>query len=759
MVLGVEVLRNQGMLTAVRNLAIWQYGRASQRLGMNDQREVRSLSIGIALFVLAASGCGAPTQTLATETPQPAPAGTTTPLSPSLQPTDIAPTSTAIPVTPAPLPTAASIDVSRLRPGESVVITSIAMITDEVGWGTSDGHVLYTEDGGNSWREITPPEPLLLEPDSEEQAVGAFLDEEHAWIAFSKPNPPPQFVRVWVTQDAGSSWSTGRPLSIAGGEFFDIKLRMLDPLTGWALTDSVVMGTGRNDTYQLFATEDGGATWTETILRREYVVTDLEFGDQSTGWMTEEQTGPFAEPVEPFLKVTADGGADWERLELPSPKNDPGLFERYDFCSTYETMLHSADSGSLVVECFHRESGNSDFRSYLYSTSNGGKTWQTAILPLSIRAGSTLHFFDDSNGLMLGEEMYRTTNGGQSWANFKEVSWQGQFSFVNEDLGWAVARAGDEIALVKTEDGASIWEVLNPIVLAPELSSLETASTPVPEGAVPTPMGGGSGQVAFISGRGIREAFTTDIYLINVDGPGLTKLTDGSGHVGSFSWSPDGERIAFASNRDGDDMEIYLMNADGSGLTQLTSNSVADFNPAWSPNGSRIAFNSFNSLLEYSEILVMNPDGSQTQTVTQGRTPAWLPDGTRILYAVQNEGIYMIDADGSNMRQLTDSSEHGFDWYPAVSPDGATILFGSNRNSPGIAASDSMYAMNVDGTGIGRLSSAAWGPPPYSWSPDGTLIAFTKDYASNELYLMDANGIEQWPLMDDNEGFHPVWRP
>ena len=69
---------------------------------------------------------------------------------------------------------------------------------------------------------------------------------------------------------------------------------------------------------------------------------------------------------------------------------------------------------------------------------------------------------------------------------------------------------------------------------------------------------------------------------MNADGTGLTQLTHNSDRDSVPAWSPDGRRLAFHSNRDGD-FEIYVMNADGTGLTQLTHNSDADTAPVWSP--------------------------------------------------------------------------------------------------------------------------------------------------------------------------------
>ena len=69
---------------------------------------------------------------------------------------------------------------------------------------------------------------------------------------------------------------------------------------------------------------------------------------------------------------------------------------------------------------------------------------------------------------------------------------------------------------------------------------------------------------------------------MNADGSGLTNLTNNAALDAYSAWSPDGAKIAFSSNRDGND-EIYVMNADGSGLTNLTNDSAVDYAPTWSP--------------------------------------------------------------------------------------------------------------------------------------------------------------------------------
>ena len=74
--------------------------------------------------------------------------------------------------------------------------------------------------------------------------------------------------------------------------------------------------------------------------------------------------------------------------------------------------------------------------------------------------GGQLVRFGSETLYALGEDMFRSDDGGASWVRFKVVAWQGQFSFINEDQGWAVAMAGEDIALVSTEDGGANWELI-----------------------------------------------------------------------------------------------------------------------------------------------------------------------------------------------------------------------------------------------------------------------------------------------------------
>lgn len=120
-------------------------------------------------------------------------------------------------------------------------------------------------------------------------------------------------------------------------------------------------------------------------------------------------------------------------------------------------------------------------------------------------------------------------------------------------------------------------------------------------------------------------------------------------------------KIAFTSNRDGN-AEIYVMNPDGTGQTRLTNNAASDFEPSWSPDGTKIIFTSERD--GNREIYVMNADGSAqtrlTNNPTEDASPSWSPDGTKIAFFSNrggSDGIFIMNAaDGTGQTRLTNNT-------------------------------------------------------------------------------------------------------
>jgi Tol biopolymer transport system component len=252
-----------------------------------------------------------------------------------------------------------------------------------------------------------------------------------------------------------------------------------------------------------------------------------------------------------------------------------------------------------------------------------------------------------------------------------------------------------------------------------------------------------AGKIAFIQttllvdNEGLQsDDFTREeIYVMNDDGTGKTNLTNFPEAIDAIpSWSPDGRKIAFASNRDGA-FNLYIMNADGGNQIKLTDDTAFDREPTWSPDGSKLAF--FSDRDGTIALYVIQADGSDIQKLIDipgGAFISWSPDGTQIVIQQSSVGdpsapgigpspptdIMTINADGTNLVNLTNDGLFN-NGRPSWSPDGTRIVFQSNRNG---SISD-IFVMNADGSNLINLTddvtSIDTNP---SWSSDGSKIVF-----------------------------------
>jgi TolB protein len=322
-----------------------------------------------------------------------------------------------------------------------------------------------------------------------------------------------------------------------------------------------------------------------------------------------------------------------------------------------------------------------------------------------------------------------------------------------------------------------------------------------------------AGTIAFLRGNvGVRAG----LFVIQADGSGLRRLTPSGADIDSYEWSPDGSRLAYLDGRgalwlvrpngtkryllaagsprrspweltwspDGKaiavlaqdpsakpptdqkrlrHLRIVVIPTDGGAPRRLPTRDVGGFAFSWSPRGDEIAYGD----------RIIRTDGSKERpffrrpSTSGGALPTWSPDGTHLgfvgfgglvrrgRYTDRYAGIYVADADGSNLHLVTSHAynEYGFAW----SPDGRRILYG-RANREGI------YVIDADGRNNHRLTHDSPRPVEWgalTWAPDGHSIAYATDRTGNgDLYVIDADGHNKIRLTSSAASdIDPSWQP
>jgi len=253
-------------------------------------------------------------------------------------------------------------------------------------------------------------------------------------------------------------------------------------------------------------------------------------------------------------------------------------------------------------------------------------------------------------------------------------------------------------------------------------------------------------RIAFVSGRD----GNAEIYSENIDGTDARRLTNHPARDAFPTFSPDGTQIVFNSNREDEKLEVYIMNADGSDVRRLTNMPGEEeaFPGGWSPDGTQLFFVSTQSGRQ--NIYTMNVEPfAPTQIIpasdVNAHFPSYSPDGRKIVFQIENEDktgeIRVMDLDTKKASTITNTQTP--DGYPKFSPDGSSIVFQERVNG-----NSEICLIRADGSGgVQDLTANPSRDVKPSWSPDGTKIVFSSNRDGNfelfQLYLMNADGSNQ----------------
>ena len=245
----------------------------------------------------------------------------------------------------------------------------------------------------------------------------------------------------------------------------------------------------------------------------------------------------------------------------------------------------------------------------------------------------------------------------------------------------------------------------------------------------------------------------------DTDSGDVSTLVDGVEDSQPPVWSPDGSRIAYVANVDGEP-DIYMVDLSGSPATRLTFNDALERIGDWSPDGQWLVFNEAGS----DGLLLRNPDGVNRILLTDGpdTDPVWSPKGDRIAFLRQaddgrdvyvlrptNSGNWAQDTDELLVSNLTED-EFSLSW----SADGRRIAFAARGDEQ-----SEIYTVLVDGTDLQRLTHNRANDLSPRWSSTGDKIAFVSHaYGNAEILYMNSDGTRQQRLTtNDHSDTQPDW--
>lgn len=225
------------------------------------------------------------------------------------------------------------------------------------------------------------------------------------------------------------------------------------------------------------------------------------------------------------------------------------------------------------------------------------------------------------------------------------------------------------------------------------------------------------------------------------------------------TWSPNGEQIAFVSNRIKGKVQVWIIDKNGNNPVRLT-NGVRDEYPDWSPDGKRIVYQS-ESRKQFGqpvfEIHVIDTDKSNQRKLVGENSihPSWSPGGTRVVFSYSKDfetnQVYSIGLDSHKPKQLT--ADEVYKRYPKYSPDGETIAYVGRQH---------IWLMKSNGQGRKQLTHEhLFSEEHITWSPDGKFIAFHSPRRLNQIGIHSVNLFSEEVIRvlanNGEANFQPDW--
>lgn len=274
------------------------------------------------------------------------------------------------------------------------------------------------------------------------------------------------------------------------------------------------------------------------------------------------------------------------------------------------------------------------------------------------------------------------------------------------------------------------------------------------------------GQIAFAS---TRAGGDSEIFVMDADGTNLRQMTHNRVDDHSPDWAPDGRRIVFVREDWAEDHDLHIVDS----VTGLERQFTAwrywyEDDPVWSPDGEWIAFSSKHPDGDGGDVIAMSLDGKRMRYVaTQQENstnidPSWSPDGRRLVFIEYYDSYDLYTTSfccGGGYRKSPVTSDPLQEWHPDWSPDGARILF--SRSISTSVFKHGLYTTSPDGQDLRVVLEGPLDARSGTWSPDGRTIAF---YAQGglgyDIYRVNVDGTGLMRLTDEaGSDQHPDWSP